>query len=82
VPVNQPEMDPRKMSRLVKQTEVGEASPEAEGEGGEGFYIAQRGRRLDLLVNPGGRNSERGESPLPVLFWRVSVAAPDFARAG
>jgi hypothetical protein len=36
----------------------GERSPgsrEAEGEGGEGFYIAQNGRRADLLVISGGQ---------------------------
>jgi hypothetical protein len=36
---------------------MGDGSPgsrEAEGEGGEGFYIAQSGRRPDLLVICGG----------------------------
>jgi hypothetical protein len=36
---------------------MGDGSPgsrEAEGEGGEGFYIAQSGRRPDLLVIWGG----------------------------
>jgi hypothetical protein len=36
---------------------VGDGSPgsrEAEGEGGEGFYIAQSGRCPDLLVIRGG----------------------------
>jgi hypothetical protein len=36
---------------LVEQMEVGEGSPgsrEPEGEGGEGFHIAQTGRRPDL----------------------------------
>jgi hypothetical protein len=36
---------------------VGDGSPgsrEAEGEGGEGFYIAQSGRSPDLLVIFGG----------------------------
>ena len=35
---------------------MGDGSPgsrEAEGEGGEGFYIAQSGRRADLPVSPG-----------------------------
>jgi hypothetical protein len=37
---------------------VGDGSPgsrEAEGEGGEGFYIAQSSRSPDLLVIWGGR---------------------------
>jgi hypothetical protein len=37
---------------------VGDGSPgsrEAEGEGGEGFYIAQSGKCLDLLVILGVR---------------------------
>jgi hypothetical protein len=36
---------------------VGDGSPgsrEAEGEGGEGFYVARKSRRPDLLVTPGG----------------------------
>jgi hypothetical protein len=36
---------------------VGDGSPGsrgAEGEGREGFYIAQSGRRADLRVSPGG----------------------------
>jgi hypothetical protein len=36
---------------------VGDGSPgsrEAEGEGGEDFYIAQSGKKFDLLVSPGG----------------------------
>jgi hypothetical protein len=47
-----PEMGPRRVSRLAKRTGVGEGSPgsrKAEGKGGEGFYIAQSGRRPDLL---------------------------------
>jgi hypothetical protein len=42
---------------------VGDGSPgsrEAEGEGGEGFYIAQSGRSPDLLVIWGGGISGRG----------------------
>jgi len=42
----------------VRVGELGEGSPgsrEAEGEGGEGFYIARNGRRPDLLVIWGGR---------------------------
>jgi len=47
-------MDPHGMIRLAKRTAVGGGSPgsrEAEGEGGEGFYIARRGRRADLRVS-------------------------------
>jgi hypothetical protein len=36
---------------------VGDSSPgsrEAEGEGGEDFYMAQSGKRADLLVSPRG----------------------------
>jgi hypothetical protein len=50
-------MDPHGMIRLVERTVVGDGSPgprEAEGEGGEGFYIAQSSRRADLRVSPGG----------------------------
>jgi hypothetical protein len=32
-------------------------SREVEGEGGEGFYIARKGRRPDLLVTPGGEET-------------------------
>ena len=42
-------------------TWVGDGSPgsrEAEGEGGEGFYIAQSGRCPDLLVIWGGGGGE------------------------
>jgi hypothetical protein len=42
---------------VSKGSRVGDSSPgsrEAEGEGGEGFYIAQSGKRADLLVSPGG----------------------------
>jgi hypothetical protein len=56
---------------------VGDSSPgsrEAEGEGGEGFYIAQSGRCLDLLVI-GGQNLGEVRSTLPFRFWRVRVAA-------
>jgi len=41
---------------------VGDGSPgsrEAEGEGGDGFYIAQSGRRADLLVSPREGEGER-----------------------
>ena len=40
---------------------MGDGSPglrEAEGEGGEGFYIAQSGRRADLHVIWGGKESQ------------------------
>ena len=65
-------MDPRRVTRLVERTAVGEGergwvskgvvgvgdsspgSREAEGEGGEDFYMAQSGKRADLLVSPGG----------------------------
>jgi hypothetical protein len=43
---------------------VGDGSPgsrEAEGEGGEGFYIAQSGRCPDLLVIWGGGGQHGGE---------------------
>jgi hypothetical protein len=45
------------------------SSREAEDEGGEGFYIAQRGGRADLVVPPGGAELEprRPDIPLPVL---------------
>ena len=42
-----------------------------EGEGGEGFYIAQTGRPADLLVILGGRqNWEEVEETLPFQFWQ------------
>ena len=53
---------------------MGDGSPgsrEAEGEGGEGFYIAQSGRSLDLLVIGGGAELEEtrweGEIRLRVI---------------
>ena len=52
---------------------VGDGSPgsrEAEGEGGEGFYIAQSSRWPDLLVIWGGgafSNSERSYTCQPVV---------------
>ena len=56
---------------------MGDGSPdsrEAEGEGGEGFYIAQSGRCPDLLAILGvGENLGEGGSMLPFLFWRVSI---------
>ena len=52
-------------------TGVGDDSPgsrEAEGEGGEGFYVAQSGRSPDLLVIwGGGRNLGDDTSTLPFL---------------
>jgi hypothetical protein len=45
---------------------VGDGSPgsrEAEGEGGEGFYVAQSGRSPDLLVIWGG-----GERETPIYI--------------
>jgi hypothetical protein len=54
---------------------VGDGSPgsrEAEGEGGEGFYIAQSGRSPDLLVIWGG-----GKSLYPTVPQRrLSISAP------
>ena len=57
---------------------VGDGSPgsrEAEGEGGEGFYIAQSGRCPDLLVIFGGvgcegREEDSGMSELVVTRRR------------
>jgi hypothetical protein len=49
-------------------TEVGEGSREPEGEGGEGFHIAQTGRRLGLLA------PERGA----LLFQKQSVRKVQF----
>ena len=48
---------------------LGDGSPgsrEAEGEGGEGFYVAQSGRCPDLLVIQGG-GGKRAEESFPVL---------------
>ena len=56
---SQPARNGPSEDELIGQAdEGGEGSPEAEGERDEGFS-AQRDRRLDLLVNPGGRNSDR-----------------------
>jgi hypothetical protein len=63
-----PKWDPRTARRLVRRTVVGEqwvtspGSREAEGEGGEGFYIAQSGRRPDLLAVWGGGRRTRNTS--------------------
>jgi hypothetical protein len=51
-------------------------SPEADGEGGEGFYGAQSGRRPDLLAPSGegeGRGSENGcrKREQQFLKWRL-----------
>jgi hypothetical protein len=54
--------DPRRVSRLVGRTAVGEGwgarrltqLAQGGGEGGEGLYIARSGRRTDLLVSPRG----------------------------
>jgi hypothetical protein len=52
-----PKMDPRRVTRLVERTAV--------GEGGEDFYIARSGKRADLLVSPGLRgHSDREESAI------------------
>jgi hypothetical protein len=54
---------------------VGDGSPgsrEAEGEGSEGFYVAQSGRCPDLLVI-WGKDSAHVDAILPFLFWRVSL---------
>ena len=57
---------------------MGDGSPgsrEAEGEGGEGFYITRGGSKFDLLVISGGGEQDSGEdgSMLPFLFWRASI---------
>jgi hypothetical protein len=46
---------------------VGDGSPGSEGEGSEGFYIAQSGRYPDLLVIGGGEKF--------VVFFTIPVAA-------
>lgn len=46
-------MDPCMVSRLVERAAV--------GEGGEGVYIAQSGRRIDLLVIRGGKATIGGD---------------------
>jgi hypothetical protein len=56
---------------------VGDGSPgsrEAEGEGGEGFYIAQSGRCPDLLVIWGGDAYEICSKALVVRSRRFSIA--------
>jgi hypothetical protein len=60
---------------------AGDGSPgsrEAEGEGGEGFYIARSGRRPDLLVLLGGgwflkTKSSFSASAKSGLFWLLLV---------
>ena len=50
-------MSDGRRARVRQLPRLGEGSPgsrEEEGEGGEGFYIAQTGRRADLLASPGG----------------------------
>jgi hypothetical protein len=54
---------------------MGEGSPgsrEAEGEGGEGFYIAQSGRHADLRVSEGGAELGERRCALPVPFCRLT----------
>ena len=61
-------MDPRSRSRLVERTAVGE------GEGGEGFYVAQSGRCPDLLViGAGGKGRE--DSGLLALLRIYTLSA-------
>jgi hypothetical protein len=48
------------------------------GERGEGFYIAQRDRRLDLLLEGGTRT---GKSPLPVAVLAGERRRPLISRA-
>ena len=60
-------------------------SPEAEGEGGEGFISPKRAGP-PIYTFLGGQKSAHVDSTLPVLFWRVSLAAsssrePDELRA-
>jgi hypothetical protein len=43
-----------RVRQLPRLDEGSPGSREEEGEGGEGFYIAQTGRRADLLASPGG----------------------------
>jgi hypothetical protein len=68
---------------------VGDGSPgsrEAEGEGGEGFYIARSGSKCDLLVIEGG--PELGgrcfDVALPVLAGehRAATLTPVGCRRG
>jgi hypothetical protein len=50
----------------------GDGSPgsrEAEGEGGEGFYVAQSGRSPDLLVIWGGGGSADGVGDLLMFLY-------------
>jgi hypothetical protein len=59
------------------------SSREAEDEGGEGFYIAQRGGRADLVVPPRGvQNSNHVDQIFPFPFWRVSVGRRRSPRLG
>ena len=56
---------------------VGERSPgsrEAEGEGGEDFYMAQSGKRADLLIiSRWEQVLAHVDATLPFPFWRVSL---------
>jgi len=56
---------------------VAHPASEVEGEGGEGFYIARRGSRADLLVIGG----ELGEG-LPISFWWVSLVVLTSRESG
>jgi hypothetical protein len=63
---------------------VGDGSPgsrEAEGEGSEGFYIAQSGRCPDLLVIWGGGGVAEN-IPVHVLGSKLANKFQDGARAG
>jgi hypothetical protein len=53
---------------------VADSSPgsrEAEGEGGEDFYIARSGKHADLLVSPRGREEMNVEKLRRSLRWRL-----------
>ena len=58
-------------------------SREAEGEGGEGFYIRpkRQARRFTCILR-GAENLEEVELPLPMPLWRVGVAALSSREAG
>jgi hypothetical protein len=59
-----------------RSSKVGDGSPgsrEAEGEGGEGFYIAQTGRRPNLLVSPGGSELLPGQVLVLVTCWDLGL---------
>jgi hypothetical protein len=60
---------------------LGERSPNSrdfEGEGGEGFYIAENGRRLDLLASQGGM--DKPPRPPSLLTTYLAKLRSIFAR--